>query len=658
MKRLATASILAVLFSIHFAAPVVAEEPAYKGLGADSVSPETIAAFAPTPLPSELSRKIQSVMDVRAPGGGRLSPDGKHLYFSWTVTGTVQVWRLDGPNSFPIQVTGGEDATSLADITPDGKTLILSRDRKGEENPGLYLMPAQGGPMKVVQHLPKIQTSFEFVSSDGRWLYFRSNDVTPNAYAIYRYDLASGAKDVVFDEPGLWGIADHRDDGRLLLQKATGSQTSEYWEWDPAKKTKAPILGVDKPGEFRAQYGAKEGQLVVVTPEFGEFRRGYAYEAGKWTPITPELKWDVSRGGLDRKKTKFFYTVNEGGYSKVNVLDATVFKPVEMPKLPPADQHSFGTTSPDGRYSVFSVGMATAPEESSVYDWQEKTLTKWVAPSTPEIDTSTFAVAKLEYYPARDGAKIPAFVRRPKSCDPAPCPVVVLFHGGPEGQATPGFSPTAQLWIDAGYVLVEPNVRGSEGYGQKWLDADNGPKRLAVLTDIEDAATWARSAFAMNGKAPKIGVMGGSYGGYSALMAMTKFAGAYDAGVSIVGISSLVTFLQNTAPYRRILRSSEYGDLDKDAAALVELSATTYIDKLKAPLLIIQGASDPRVPVGEAIQMYDAATKKGIPTGLVIFADEGHVARRRDNRVLQTGHSILWFDKYLKGKDTGASTHD
>ena len=635
------------------ALPSAAQQPAYQGHGADSVAPEVIAKFAPPPLPSELSRKIQNLMDVRSPGGGQLSPDGRRLYFSWTVTGTAQVWRLDGPNTFPIQMTGGEDRTSLADVTPDGKTLVLSRDRKGEENPGLYLMPAEGGPMRLVQHLPKVQTSFEFVSEDGKWLYFRSNDVTPNSYAIYRYELATGKKETVFDEPGLWGVADWKSDGRLLLYKATGSMRGEYWEWDPAKKAKTPLLGVEKPGEFRAQYGPKEGQLVVVTPELGEYRRGYLLEGGKWTPVTPELKWDVAGAGIDRPRAKVLYTVNEGGYSKVFGLDTKTWKPLEMPKLPPADQTFFGSTTDDGRYTAFAVGTATAPPQSWVYDWKEKKLTQWVVPSAPEVDTKAFAVATLEHYPARDGAQIPAFVRRPKGCDPAPCPVVVQFHGGPEGQATPGFSPMAQLWVDAGYVLVEPNVRGSEGYGKSWLDADNGPKRLGVLTDIEDAATWARKAFAANGKAPKVGVLGGSYGGYSVLMAMTRFAGAYDAGVSIVGISSLVTFLQNTAPYRRILRASEYGDLEKDKDALVKLSATSYIDQLSAPLLLIQGASDPRVPVGEALQMYDAAKKKGVPTGLVIFPDEGHGAQKRENRVLQTGHSIEWFDRYLKGKDAG-----
>lgn len=657
MNRLVSVTVLALLVSVLLAPPAAAQQPAYEGHGAGSVAPEVLAKFAPAALPSELSRKIQNYMDVRSPGGGLLSPDGKRLYFSWTVTGTAQVWRLDGPNTFPIQVTGGEDRTSLVEITPDGKTLVLSRDRKGEENPGLYLMPAEGGPMKLVQHLPGIQTAFEFVSSDGRWLYFRANDVKPNSYAIYRYELATGAKETVFDEPGLWGVADHRDDGRLLLFKATGSLTGEYWEWDPTKKAKTPILGVDKQGEFRAQYGAKEGQLFVVTPEFSEFRRGYALEAGKWTPITPELNWDVARAGLDDRKTKIFYSVNEGGYSKIHALDAATFKPLALPKLPEAEQYGFGSTSPDGRFTVVSIGTATAPPESWVYDWTAKSLTQWVVPSAPEVDTTAFAVATLEYYPSRDGAKIPAFVRRPKRCEPAPCPVVILFHGGPEGQATPGFSATSQLWIDAGYVLVEPNVRGSNGYGKTWLNADNGSRRLAVLTDIEDAAFWARKVFAAGDKAPKVGVMGGSYGGYATLIAMTKFAGAFDAGVSIVGISSLVTFLQNTAPYRRTLRASEYGDLEKDMDALVQLSATTYIDKLAAPLLIIQGASDPRVPVGEALQMYEAATKKGIPTNLVIFADEGHGAQKRDNRVLQTGHSILWFDKYLKGDAARATAN-
>jgi dipeptidyl aminopeptidase/acylaminoacyl peptidase len=279
-------------------------------------------------------------------------------------------------------------------------------------------------------------------------------------------------------------------------------------------------------------------------------------------------------------------------------------------------------------------------------------LAKWHTPSAPEIDTSKFARASLEEYPARDGTKIPMFVRRPAACD-KPCPVIVLFHGGPEGQTMPGFNTGGQLFVDAGFTLVEPNVRGSDGYGKTWLHADDGPKRLQIITDIEDVAKYVKEKWAEGGKAPKVGVAGGSYGGYSTLVAMTMFAGAYDAGASVVGISNLYTFLMNTAPYRRILRISEYGDPEKDKEALLKLSPITYIDKVASPLLLIQGATDPRVPAGEAIQIKNALDMKKIPAELIIFPDEGHGAQKRENQVLQLGHMVRFFEEHLLGKKPG-----
>ena len=184
------------------------------------------------------------------------------------------------------------------------------------------------------------------------------------------------------------------------------------------------------------------------------------------------------------------------------------------------------------------------------------------------------------------------FVRYPAQCAPeaaaatgTPVRSSSSSTAGPEGQATPGFSGYPQLFVNAGFVFAEPNVRGSDGYGKAWLDADNGAKRLDVISDIDDAGKALRARFTRNGKAPKIAITGGSYGGYSVLMGMTMFGGTYDAGVSIVGISNLATFLKNTAPYRRALRISEYGDPEKDAEALKKLSPTTYLDRVKAPLL-------------------------------------------------------------------------
>jgi dipeptidyl aminopeptidase/acylaminoacyl peptidase len=239
------------------------------------------------------------------------------------------------------------------------------------------------------------------------------------------------------------------------------------------------------------------------------------------------------------------------------------------------------------------------------------------------------------------------FVRRPPGC-PAPCPVVVEFHGGPEGQAQPGFSPGAQIYVDAGFVFVEPNVRGSDGYGKTWYHADDGPRRLSIITDIEDCARHIRKEWAVSGRPPRIAILGGSYGGYSALIGMTMFAGAYDVGVSAVGPSNLVSFLNNTAPYRRALRINEYGDPDKDRDALIKLSPITYIDRVKAPLLVMGGANDPRVPVGESVQMHQALEGRGLKSPLIIFADEGHGAAKRGNRVLAIGNQLRFLQENLK----------
>lgn len=638
-----------LLLSAAVAAPAFAQTT-YKGHGAESVPREVLAQFAPKPLPPDLAARIQTMMDVRAPGMGVVTPDGTRLFFGWSVTGTSQVWRLDGPDRFPVQLTGGEDRSFVAGVTPDGRFVIVQRDRRGEENPGLYLVPADGGAPIPIQHVPSVQTFFDFVTPDGEWIYFHANDRKPDSYAVYRWNTRTRARETILVEPGLWEIADHRDDGRLLLQKSTGALSSEFWEWDPGTRKLAPLVGQGESAEYRLRYGARPGQVLVLTPKLGEYRRLYTLEAGgSLAPVTPETKWDVSGFDVDEARKRVLYTVNEGGFTRLAGLDAQTLAPTALPKLPEGADHVYaGATTPDGRFTTFGVETARAPRTSYVYDWEKGTLTRWVVPSAPEVDTSAFATATLETYPARDGTPIPALVRRPSRCEPAPCPVVVEFHGGPEGQAQPGFSTRAQIFVDAGYVLVEPNVRGSDGYGKTWLDADNGRKRLSILSDIEDAAAWARKTFAANGRAPKVGVMGGSYGGYSTLIAMTKLAGAYDAGVSIVGISNLVTFLENTAPYRRVLRASEYGDPVKDRDVLVELSAVTHIAKLRAPLLIQQGATDPRVPVGEAIQMYEAARKTGVPTELVVFADEGHGAGRRDNQVLMVGHALRWMNRHLK----------
>jgi len=639
--------LILVLFIITFSTSVFAVS--YKGIGKNSVSAETIRKFAPPALDPVIEKKVQNMLDIKTPGMGMISPDGKSLYFTWRVTGTVQVWKIDGPNTFPIQLTGGKDATYIVGITPDGKWLLVSRDEDGDENPGLYLLSPNGGALIEVQKKKDIQTRLEHISSDSKWVYYSSNDIVPDSYAVYRYNIETKQKELLLKDPGIWAIADDRNDKVFLMEKAKGSMSYEYWEFDIANKKLTPVIGQNEDAEYRMRFGPSKGEYFVLTPKMSDFRKLYLYKNKEFKSITGDMPYDVETFATDDDKSKIYYSVNDKGYTRTYVKDANSFKDIALPKLEGIHVY-FGTISKNGRYVTLGTVTAKAPSTNYVFDWKTKKLTRWSFPSTPEIDTSKFAEESLEYYPARDGTMIPMFVKRPAGCKDKTCPVIVDFHGGPEAQSTPGFSLVDQLFVDEGFVLVSPNVRGSDGYGKKWLDADNGPKRLDVITDIEDCAKFIREKWAFNGVAPKIGVMGGSYGGYSTLMAMTYFAGAYDAGVSVVGMSNLVTFLNNTAPYRRILRITEYGDPVKDKEALLKLSPVMHISKIKAPLMIIQGVTDPRVPAGEAVQMYDELRKKKIPAGLILFANEGHGSKKRENIVQEFGQTIGFFKKHLLGK--------
>jgi dipeptidyl aminopeptidase/acylaminoacyl peptidase len=646
-------SILSVVLvsSAFLACSSGSKSSSYKGIGRDSVDEKTLLEFAPPSLEPEQSRKIQNFLDIRSPGIGMLSPDRQQLYFSWRVTGTSQIWKINQPKSFPIQLTGGEDNTFLSGMTSDGKWLVLSRDRAGEENPGLYLQASSGGSLKLIQHKAKVQTFFQFATKDSRFIIYRANDVKPDSYAFYKYEIETGKVELIMAMEGSWSIADHLPDGRILFEKSLSNVASEFFEWNPESKELRPIIGQNEKEEYQVSYSGKENEFFVLTPKLGEFRRLYLWNMQELKPITPELKWDVSGFSIDRQKKHLLYSLNEGGYTRLRALDATTLNPLKLPPFPSADHVYAGPFSEDGQMVMIGVETSKGPRTSYSYDFSSGVLKQWVFPSQPEVRTDLFAKAELETYETRDGVKVPMFVRRSVKCLNKsmmnPCPVVVHFHGGPEAQSMAGFNVFAQMFVDEGFIFVEPNVRGSDGYGKQWLKADDGAKRLNVISDIEDAALYIKKNWQVGGRAPKVGVMGWSYGGYSTLYAMTKYAGTYEAGVALVGMSNLITFLNNTAPYRRALRIPEYGDPASDREALVKLSPSTYIDQLKNPLMIIQGANDPRVPVGEALQFHKALKEKKIESSLIIFADEGHGASKRSNKVLELGHAISFMKKHL-----------
>ncbi len=639
----------------------------YSGFGKESISPEVIKKYAPGPVDQQQLTVIERALDVRVPNGGILSADGKKLFFNWKISGSKQVWSLDQPKGFPIQLSGGSTGTTLESVTPDGKWLILTRDQDGEETPGIYLQSTNGGAITVIQHTPKTKADPQHISADSNYLYWTANDIESSSYAIYRSELPKrsgqpiGKKELLLDTPGLWSILDSDDKRELfLLSKHTGSESNEVYVWSLSERKLIPLIGQNQHHHYKVRFSEKPDEYWVFTHQLSNYGKLYRLKNGKlteWGPFASQApkesepqKFEVDSFALDYPRRRIYLTYNKRGYLETEVYDARTSKKLSLPKfLKNQDQAVYESSTRDGHFTIWNIESSQTPRTSWVQDWKKNTLTQWIVPSAPEVVLSKFAKATLEYYPARDQTPIPMFVRRPPQCltSDKPCPVIVHFHGGPLSQSKPSFSPEIQLWLDRGFIHVDPNVRGSKGYGKIWSNADNEEKRLNVITDIEDCAIFIKSQWKKSGVSPKIGVFGGSYGGYSTLMAMTYFAGAYDAGIASVAIGNLQTFLKNTAAYRRKLRASEYGDPDTDQEFLKKLSPVTYLDKVKGPIMIIHGVNDPRVPVGEAVQFHEALQARKFSSELLLFANEGHGISKRKNRAIELGHMIRFFEKFL-----------
>lgn len=624
----------------------------YSGHGSQSLPQEIINKYAPKPLDPELTAKLETLMEIRNPSSGVMSEDGTFVLFNWNVSGLSHVWRLDLEGGVPVQLTGGVQSARLVGLSPLGDVFYFSRDQNGDEYFGLYEMSVSGGDARVIVARERVMVGLQYISSDNQTLLYYANDKRAQDYTLYRYDRKTQTSSVVLDRPGFWRVADHHEDGRTLVVRYKTNVTSEYFEIDEKTGSITPVLGVDDDHDYQVVLTNQAHEYIVRTNRFGEFHRVFLFNRKSltFTPLSPDRALDVTGVSLVKDRSVLLLSLNDQGYSKIEAYHYPDMKSLNIPQgsYENIDSISWGATTRNGHFTTVSIERAASLPETGYIDWRKKTYTIQSQASIPEISLSSLVADKLEYYTARDGVRIPMFVRRPPQCEKTLCPVIVNFHGGPESQARPGFYPQLQAYMDAGFIYVRPNVRGSRGYGKSWISADDGPKRLEVLSDIADAGLYIKKNWAQNGQSPKVGVMGGSYGGYATFIAMTKYAGVYEAGVASVGMSSLVTFLQNTADYRRALRESEYGQLDKDLEALIALSPITYFDQLKDPLMILHGATDPRVPAGEAVQMKSMMDNKGVKGELILFGDEGHGIRKRENRVLGLGHTLQFFEQHLK----------
>ena len=433
-------------------------------------------------------------------------------------------------------------------------------------------------------------------------------------------------------------------------------------------KTHVQLIGGDEGGGANEPVGfdAAGDGFWLVTDQGGEFRQL------AWQPLEPgaeleivtaDIPWDVSSAALSHDRSRVAFIVNENGLSRLYLMDAASreFRAVDV--IPTG--LAFGLEfSPDDRRLGLSLNTPQTPSDTYVLEIGDSSLnygalTRWTYSEVGGLDTSSFGKPELVDYPTFDRVdgeqrRIPAWVYKPPG--EGPFPVVISIHGGPEGQSRPFYSYTYQMWMKAlGVAVVLPNVRGSNGYGKSYLSLDNGFKREDSVQDIGALLDWIDTQPDLD--ASRVAVYGGSYGGYMVLASAVHFSDRLKAAVDVVGISSFVTFLENTQDYRRDLRRQEYGD-ERDPAMrahLEKISPVNNVERIKVPMFIVQGENDPRVPVTESAQMVAALRDLGQDVWYMNALNEGHGYRKKENRDIYQQAVVLFLRRHLLGDEAVAA---
>jgi dipeptidyl aminopeptidase/acylaminoacyl peptidase len=570
-------------------------------------------------------------------------PDGAMLVS--TRFGDVdQVHRIATPSGAREQLTFYPDPVSTARAprtspsNKDPNAFVFLKDQGGDENAQLYYY-SSSAHVQQLTHGKFLHGSLVW-SNDGKRVAFYGNERDGVSYDVYVVDIGSNnpPRLVAGGQQDTWYPLDwSADDRKLLLWKYVSINESYLYIADVYTGTITPVDESNrKIGIHSAKFAPDGRGIYLVSDEDGEFAElryldPISHESRR---ITANVPWDIEDFAISSDGRYLAYVANEDGRSRLTVLD-TLQKLEQLPPGLPEGQISGLRFDKTGRRLAMSAESAQSPRDVYVYDLSRSALERWTESEVGPLDVNTFVPAELVRYPTWDRVSggqrmLSAYLYRPKT--PGPHPVVIDIHGGPELQARAGWNPFVQFLVnELGYAVITPNVRGSSGYGKTFLKLDNGVLREDAVKDIGSLIVWL-------GLQPQfdrdhVVVMGGSYGGYMALAALAAYGDRLKGGIDEVGISNFVSFLENTAPYRRDLRRAEYGD-ERDPrmrAFLNQISPVNKVALIRRPLLVAEGLNDPRVPPADSQQIVWRVRSKGVEVWYLAAKDEGHGFRKKAN---------------------------
>jgi dipeptidyl aminopeptidase/acylaminoacyl peptidase len=578
---------------------------------------------------------IARFLNVRSAVAPSLSPDGRTLAFRTAISGTPQLWTVSATGGWPTQLTFGESVT-FHQWSPAGDWIAYGTDRGGDEREGYYLIAPDGTRERELLAPSTAFRVFGGFTRDGRQIAYATTGRNDRDFDVHLIDVVTATDRELFrGRMGLYVVSWHPDARFVILSEARGEDANDVYLLDVTSGAIEPLFKPSVASSYQSFSWLPDGSGFYLSSDEGrEFAALCFYDLReRRLKVIEAPAGTVDGAAVSASGRLLAWTVIANGYSTLRVRDLTSQAELRVPELP-AGRYEV-SWAPRADVATVSVSGPQVPGDIWVWDTSQPTARRATESSTAGLDMHQMAVPEHHSFAAPDGTTIHGLLYRPRSVPAgARAPVLLSVHGGPSSEAAPRFNGPHQYLLARGIAVLDLNYRGSTGYGKTFARLNDRRLRVNELLDLRGAVDWLRTRQDLDAR--RVAIMGGSYGGYLTMAALTRLPDVFAAGVAFVGVSNWVTALQGASPQLKASDRLEYGDIDDPAERefFAQLSPVTHVREVRAPAMVIHGANDPRDPVSESDQFVRGIRERGGRVEYLRFPDEGHGIRKLSNRLI------------------------
>jgi dipeptidyl aminopeptidase/acylaminoacyl peptidase len=594
----------------------------------------------------DLERSVAMMARIGSASGPVFSPDGKRIGFITNISGSPQAWIVSATGGYPQQVTSLDDPVTDLDWSPTGDWLALEVAPGGGLNSQIYVVRPDGTALRRLTDGGKENNWLSKWTPDGKKIVVSSNRRSNAAMDAWSIDAASGTMTLVAENPGIGTVLDVSDDNKYALVSRVRSRgDNNVYRVALDGSGEVLLTPHTPPASFGSARFSPDANVIYLAgnPERDRAALGRVRvtngKAGAFEVLLAREDAELEAFENNDARTAGVLSWNANGRSEPALVDLATLKQRPVMNLP-ADLAGAYNFSPDGARLALVFSGSSRPADIWTLDVGSGALAQITFSPHPGVDLSKLVRPELVTYKAADGLPLSGWLYRPQGAKP-PYPTVFSFHGGPEGQERPSFNSNYQALVAQGMAVFAPNVRGSAGFGKRFVNLDNGPLRVGSVADIKASVDHLVAAGITDAK--RAGIMGGSYGGYMVMAAVTEFPDLFAAGANLFGMINFETFFKHSEPWMAAISTVEYGDPATQLDLLRSLSPIHKVDRIRTPLIVLHGANDTNVPVIEAEQTVESMKKRNIPVEYILFPDEGHGWRKTPNRIRSTVSIVRFF---------------